>query len=265
MPTPAALSLSYAGLMSVNTVYGAGMFGVPTNGAISGAYPTHVTPSGATFAIWGPIFLLQGGGTALMASGGDAARMATVATPWLATWAAEVGWQLVFGQLPVPADKGTRARKLLSLVPCSVLLGAAHGSMLYGTTRLASEAPVGALGACLVDFPSGLNAGWLAAATGIGATLVAQHVPALKAAATPKAGAILVGALTAYGAGATIALSASPAAAAGYAAATAWACRGIASEAAQTPEVVKATARRCQWVALAAGAVAIALSALKSR
>ena len=61
------LAAGYAALLAVNGIYGSGAFGVPTNADISGAYPSPVTPAGFTFAIWGPIFLLQGGGTALVA------------------------------------------------------------------------------------------------------------------------------------------------------------------------------------------------------
>ena len=58
-------------------------------------------------------------------------------------------------------------------------------------------------------------------------------------------------------------LAGCPAAALGYAAATAWACRGIASESAKTSPIVKTTAARCALVAVAAGAFALALGALK--
>ncbi|KAK7253848.1 hypothetical protein SO694_00002762 [Aureococcus anophagefferens] len=63
------LAAGYAALLAVNGIYGSGAFGVPTNADISGAYPSPVTPAGFTFAIWGPIFLLQGGGTALAVAG----------------------------------------------------------------------------------------------------------------------------------------------------------------------------------------------------
>ena len=48
-----ALLRSYAFLLAVNTVVGAGLFGVTDNGSLSNSYPTEVTPAGWTFAIWG--------------------------------------------------------------------------------------------------------------------------------------------------------------------------------------------------------------------
>ena len=55
-----AIAAGYAVLLAVNGIFGSGAFGVPTNAEVSDAYPTNVTPAGLTFAIWGPIFLLQG-------------------------------------------------------------------------------------------------------------------------------------------------------------------------------------------------------------
>ena len=57
-----AVAAGYAVLLAVNGIFGSGAFGVPTNAEVSDAYPTNVTPAGLTFAIWGPIFLLQGVG-----------------------------------------------------------------------------------------------------------------------------------------------------------------------------------------------------------
>ena len=57
-----AIAAGYAVLLAVNGIFGSGAFGVPTNAEVSDAYPTNVTPAGLTFAIWGPIFLLQGCG-----------------------------------------------------------------------------------------------------------------------------------------------------------------------------------------------------------
>ena len=57
-----AIAAGYTILLAVNGIFGSGAFGVPTNAEVSDAYPTNVTPAGLTFAIWGPIFLLQGVG-----------------------------------------------------------------------------------------------------------------------------------------------------------------------------------------------------------
>ena len=52
-PSAALLVGSYVGLLAVNAAAGSGKFGAKTNGEISAAYPTEVTPRGVTFAIWG--------------------------------------------------------------------------------------------------------------------------------------------------------------------------------------------------------------------
>ena len=82
---------------------------------------------GATFAIWGPIFALQGGGVWLLGWGAPGgARAAAAGGAWLATWAAEVVWQGVFATAPIPASKAGDARKLATLAPAAALLVAAH-------------------------------------------------------------------------------------------------------------------------------------------
>ena len=119
-------------LLAVNGIFGSGAFGVPTNADVSNAYPTNVTPAGLTFAIWGPIFLLQGAGTVLMAAGKAPMLGSTVAVPWLATWACEVGWQLVFAQSPMENGKatGTAGERLAVFVPsCFLLAGGFAGDL----------------------------------------------------------------------------------------------------------------------------------------
>jgi hypothetical protein len=69
----------------------------------SDAYPTEITPAGFTFSIWGLIFLLQGGGTAIMMmNNGDPAVTSAVAAGWFATWMLQNLWQGVFLTAPVP-------------------------------------------------------------------------------------------------------------------------------------------------------------------
>ena len=265
--TPTTLCLGYVGLFAVNTVFGAGLFGVPTNGAISAAYPTYITPAGFTFAIWGPIFLLQAGGTALMASGAAPTKEPRVASAWLATWAFQCVWQFVFCNAPVPPETATAGAKLLVLAPAAVLLAAAWGSMLTACARLRFAPPAPPTGpgvvarvralcaAAVVDLPTGLNAGWLAAASAIGATLVLQLVA--PGAAEPKGGAVLLGAVTGLGAVLSAVFGGSRRSllvGLGYAAATGWACYGITKAKDVTGPVNAAAAHG--MVFAAAGAVA---------
>ena len=117
-----------------------------------------------------------------------------------------------------------------------------------------------------MDLPTGLNAGWLAAASGIGLTLAAQHGPGwTRRLATPEGGAALLTALSAYAAGMSAFLASAPATAfvgAGYAFATAWACRGIQARPVCAPPVKRA-ARRGVWAAAAGLAAGLAWGALK--
>jgi hypothetical protein len=69
----------------------------------SNAYPTELRPAGFTFSIWGLIFLLQGGGTAIMMMNkGDPAVTSAVAAGWFATWMLQNLWVVVFLTAPVP-------------------------------------------------------------------------------------------------------------------------------------------------------------------
>jgi hypothetical protein len=76
---------------------------------------------------------------------------------------------------------GTPLRRLLTLVPCLVLLVGSYATMLSAALALRSAAAVScpAISAAtfFIDFPTGLNAGWLAAAAGIGVTYVAHTGP----------------------------------------------------------------------------------------
>lgn len=268
----AGVAVGYVGLLGVNTIFGAGLFGMPTNAVISAAYPTLVTPAGFTFAIWGPIFLLQGGGAALLASGAGLvprAAGAAVAPCWLAAWAFEVAWQLVFCLAPRPAARASPADRLSVLVPAAVCLLGAQAAMLAGAARLrqalllddsetaASHAAV----ALFLALPTGLNAAWLAAASGIGLSLVAQLLPPLTP--TPRGAAGLLSLVISGGAVAAPALAARGgglgafALAAGYALATAWACFGMTKGDAPPP-AVKAVAAVGVKVAAASGAMALA-------
>ena len=120
-----AIAAGYAVLLAVNGIFGSGAFGVPTNAEVSDAYPTNVTPAGVTFAIWGPIFLLQGAGTVLMAAGKAPMLGSKVAPLWLATWAFECAWQLVFAHAPLEDGKatGTTSQKLAVFVPSFFFAG----------------------------------------------------------------------------------------------------------------------------------------------
>lgn len=223
------LAAGYAALLAVNGIYGSGAFGVPTNADISGAYPSPVTPAGFTFAIWGPIFLLQGGGTALVAAGRAPALGSAVAGPWLAGWCFECAWQLVFASLPIPASDGDTATKLGILVPAAALLLSAFSSFLVAAARVA-EAYGAASDAekALLAAPTGINAAWLSAAAGIGLSLVLQlAAPALAGPRGAAALLALVLALAGYVVPRFVKRDRAPALGLAYAGAACWACFGV--------------------------------------
>lgn len=260
-----AIVSGYAGLIGVNVITAKGLFGVPDNRKTSEAYPTEVTPSGPTFAIWGPIFLLEGAGTAFLASGGLAGPYGAAATGWMTTWAAQSLWQAVFWAAPLEPKSTSVARRAVSLVPAAGLLATAHACMLSAGLALKREAAARSiLGALLCDLPTGLNAGWLAAASGIGITIAARLGPApVKALATPEGGAALVYGLSGYSVLAS-AMLASPQTllvALGYSAATAWACNGIVNRPV-VADKVKRAAKRGVWIAAAGAVVSVAVALL---
>ena len=232
--------LGYAALLGVNGIFGSGAFGVPTNADISGAYPSPVTPAGFTFAIWGPIFALQGGGTWLVASGGAPALGEAVGVPWLATWFFECAWQLVFAQLPLPASSGSPSTRLGLLVPAAGLLLAAEASMLWAAKRVvASASAATASERALLAVPTAINAAWLGAAAGIGVSLVAKELGSPLGG--PAGGAALLAAVVAL---AHVVLLWSVAScrpfAVAHAAATCWACFGMTKG--DAPDEVKTVA-----------------------
>ena len=186
---------------------------------------------------------------------------AAAAMPWLCTWAAENAWQCVFWTAPVPSEGATAARKSLTLVPSAALLATGHAAiMAAGAALRNAPGERSLLGSLLVDLPTGLNAGWMAAASGIGLTIAAKHGPeVLRGLATPTGGAGLIYALSAYGVAASVFFAApqSLLVSLGYSAATAWACNGIAERPQVDPKVKKA-ARHGLWISAAGAALAVA-------
>lgn len=251
------LGIGYAGLVAVNWASSAGKFGAD-NAKISGLYPTRVTPAGFTFAIWGPIFLLQGAGTYGMACGAVPTTVVDAVAPcWLGTWAAECAWQLVFCQLPLNPTAASTNQKLKLLAPAAGLLLTAQAGMVAAALRLRNsvdETHSTVLRSILVDFPTGLNAGWLGAASGIGLSLVFQQIPALSELTTPKGSAFLVALVASAGSAAALTLGSghTPGIGVGFAGATSWACYGI-SKSSTAPPMVKRVARGFMFISALSG------------
>jgi len=179
---------------------------------------------------------LQGVGVVWIASGAAPAAIAAAVAPgWLGAWLAECCWQGIFQKLPLPADAANAATKARILLPAAAALLAAQASMLCAAWSLAaavrSDPAAASSAAEVVAFATGLNAAWLCAASAIGVSLAAaQGSPALRRAlASPQGGARLLG--TAVAASAFLSVGAASQGAvgfaAGYTAATAWACFGM--------------------------------------
>ena len=120
-----------------------------------------------------------------------------------------------------------------SIAPSFFLLAGGFASMVRAGSLIKGGSAAESL---LIALPTGINAAWLAAATGIGFTLVAQNTYATLA--SPEAGAVLLGGVVA---GACYAvptfLGRSTALGLGYGAATCWACFGMTKG--DAPQVVK--------------------------
>lgn len=231
------VGVGYASLIATNYVVGRGLFGIRTNGELSKLYPTDITPAGFAFGIWGPIFLLQGLRTFDVLVGREQHAPGTVERCWVVTWILQNAWQIVFLTLPMNPSIASTNRKLASLVPASGLLLGAHFFMVRSAlatreTNAASDITTD----ITRNFASGLNAGWLAAASGVGLALIAGEIIARTVGNKERRkyrdgiGSLLVLTVATYGTLSSAYLGAHTRSAitgAGYAMAISWACYGI--------------------------------------
>ncbi|CAK9074389.1 unnamed protein product [Durusdinium trenchii] len=232
----------YAVLIGVNWASLSGKLGAP-NAEISKAYPSAVTPAGFAFSIWGPIFLLQGAGTiALLSNALPLEALRAVFPYWFVTWIWQNCWQASFVSLPLTDINSRKGKVFRTLLACACQLVAAQSSMTAAAQRLQTLEEQSLLRSMLLDFPSGVNAGWLSAASGIGLSLALQHWTRGDL-MTPNRSACLLGAVGCYGAGVVSSLGQGSAwgFGLGYSCAVSWACFGITKTG--SPEVVKKVAR----------------------
>ncbi|CAE7374804.1 sti1 [Symbiodinium natans] len=243
-----ALGVGYAALIAVNYASLSGKLG-RTNASISASYPTEITPANWAFSIWGPIFLLQGAGVGAMMVGGVSPEVAKAVVPsWFATWMFENFWQLQF--IRIPAEKPgngapKRAHCFRALLSCACFLVAAQTSMLSAGVKLQQSGDVGGswLQSVTIDFASGLNAGWLAAASGIGIWQALDLFPS-GSKTSPRLSQALVCAVSVYGLYGSAAVGVKPIQGfgLGYTAATIWALAGIKASPGTPPQVKSAAA-----------------------
>eukprot|EP00434_Breviolum_minutum_P004260 symbB.v1.2.003755.t1/scaffold207.1/size268535/2 len=214
------------------------------NAQISKAYSSPVTPAGFAFSIWGPIFLLQGAGVfALLSDALPLESLRAVFPYWFGTWFWQNCWQITFVSLPLTDFENKKEKIFRLLLGCALQLLAAQSSMTVTGQQLRALEESSLLRTALLDFPSGLNAGWLGAASGIGVSLALQHWPRGNW-ITPNRGAILLSTICGYGATVVLTLGQgnSYGFGLGYSLATSWACFGL-TKATTAPEVVRKVAR----------------------
>jgi hypothetical protein len=253
----AGLVGGFVALIAFNYAASAGQIG-PTTTELSEGYTTFITPVGFTFLIWTLIFLLQLLGTICMISGSVPIKVVrTVAPGWLFVWATECAWLPVFAQSPLPADSATAGEKLTVLVPSFLLLISSLAGMVWTglqIRRLGLDAPSSPLQSIVVDLPTGINAGWLSAASSIGFLLVCQQVQALSFLSSPGGSAVLVAIVASAGCLVGLLLGGHPAPGfgLGYAAVIAWAVLGMVYNV-NTSDEVKSVARVFAIVAAGSG------------
>ena len=164
-----------------------GLLGASTNQQVSAALPTLATPAGWAFAIWGPIFMLEGGSMLWRLAGASASDKAVVdasSPAWCAACALQAAWTAAFGfdqlALSVPLLGG------ISLALSSV----------YGTARSGLSGGAGSY--VLGELPFALHYSWTALASLVNLNLLAvsMHAPAraqVALAAASQLGAVAFG------------------------------------------------------------------------
>jgi hypothetical protein len=140
-----------------------GWFGA-TNQQQSLKYQTLVTPAGFAFAIWGPIFLLQGAFSIVQLLPKFRSDPAVTAGGYyyVAACVAQAGWTVAFSQDVI----------WLSLV-CMLLILASLALLCRSLVRVATEQPPDAMRYTLLYAPFLLHFGWICAAATVNASVVA--------------------------------------------------------------------------------------------
>jgi benzodiazapine receptor len=254
-------------LIAFNVLSRVGLFG-PDNAELSRSYTTFITPAGFTFSIWGVIFLLEFLGTIFMPRGSVPIKIVRTVVPgWLFVWATESLWLPVFAQVPIPADSATEGEKLTVLVPSFLLLISSWAGMVWTglqIRRAGVDAPSSLLQTIVVDLPTGINAGWLAAASSIQFLLVCQQVPTLSFLSSPDGSAVVLAIVASAGCLVGLLLGGHPAPGfgLGYALATSWAVFGMVNSTVTSDEV-KSVARVFVFAAAGSGVTGLILRSAK--
>lgn len=149
-----------------STDYFGKTFGSKSNKQISEKYPTLVTPSGYAFAIWGPIFLLEGCSVVWQCFRNDES-LENASKFWVVGCLLQASWTVVFA---------FEKLGISSIVICG--LTGAIGCVYASTSTLRNA---GTIEYVLGSLPFAMHTGWLVAAS-----LVNINLNALSAGASSK-------------------------------------------------------------------------------
>jgi benzodiazapine receptor len=146
-----------------STDYFGKTFGAKSNKQISEQYPTLVTPSGYAFAIWGPIFLLEGA-SVLWQCFRDDKSLEDASKFWCLGCLFQAGWTIAFAFEKIGIS---------SVVICGLAgtIGCAYAS----TTALKDA---GTIAYVLGSLPFAMHTGWLVAAALVNININAVHMGA---------------------------------------------------------------------------------------
>lgn len=133
-------------------------YGAKSNQQISEKYPSLVTPSGYAFAIWGPIFLLEGASVVWQCTREDKS-LANASIYWCTGCLLQAGWTVAFA-----FDKIALSSIII------VCLAGTIGCTYASTTALRNEGTVPYI---LGSLPFAMHTAWLVAASLVNINLTA--------------------------------------------------------------------------------------------
>lgn len=144
-----------AGMLVLNWLAKIGTLGGIETGAISDKYPTHITPAGFAFAIWGLIYLGMIAFSVYQASPSNAAKYRDVRRIYILSCVANGAWLYTWSQEMMIVSLGIMIVLLITLAVINVNLRATKTNAEYWLAKV----------------PFGLYFGWVTAAAILNATI----------------------------------------------------------------------------------------------
>ena len=143
------------GMIILNWLAKVGILGGIETGAISDKYPTHITPAGFAFAIWGLIYLGMLAFSIYQALPSNAGKYRDVRRIYILSCVANGAWLYTWSQEMMIVSLGIIVVLLISLALINIKLPVSETKGEYWLTK----------------FPFGLYFGWVTAATILNATI----------------------------------------------------------------------------------------------